>query len=210
MVLGTFGSHTEDSKADLHRHAETYAQLDRLIARLNNQPAHDWESSIERLAAFPPGTPRLTRLNGDLDTVALHALATKYAYFDSWLTAMFEEAAREGAVLVEVRFGAGDGLGPQHMHLFRQAERRVSEKFPHFCAEAIAAIRLSALGETDAFESCLRARDDGLAGSTLYPTRTIPRRIGRGPTRVRKELPKRDWASRSMRGSSRPPTSPQL
>ena len=156
-------------KADLHRHAETYAQLDRLISRLNNQPAHDWESSIERLSELPPGMPRLTRLNGDLDTVAMHALAAKYAYFESWLTAVFEEAAHEGAVLVEVRFGVGDGLDPQHMYLFRQAESRVREKFPDFYAEAIAAIRLSALGEPDAFESCLRARDDGLAGIDFIP-----------------------------------------
>ena len=159
----------EIPKADLHRHAETYAQLDRLIARLNGRPAHDWKGSIERLAELPPGMPRLSRLNGDLDTVALHALAVKYVYFDSWLTAMFEEAAHEGAVLVEVRFGVGDGLGPQHMYLFRQAERRVREKFPYFCAEAIAAVRLSALGQPDTFESCLRARDDGLAGIDFIP-----------------------------------------
>ena len=159
----------EIPKADLHRHAETYAQLDRLIARLNSRPAHDWKGSIERLAELPPGMPRLNRLNGDLDTVALHALAVKYVYFDSWLTAMFEEAAHDGAVLVEVRFGVGDGLGPQHMYLFRQAERRVREKFPYFCAEAIAAVRLSALGQPDTFESCLRARDDGLAGIDFIP-----------------------------------------
>lgn len=159
----------EIPKADLHRHAETYAHLDRLIAKLNNRPPHDWESWVERLAELPPGMPRLKRLNGDLDTVALHALAVKYVYFDSWLTAMFEEAAHEGAMLVEVRFGVGDGLAPQHMFLFRQAERRIREKFPYFCAEAIAAVRLSALGQPDAFESCLRARDDGLAGIDFIP-----------------------------------------
>ena len=156
-------------KADLHRHAETYAHLDRLIARLNNRPPHDWESWIEHLAELPPGMPRLNRLNGDLDTVALHALAVKYVYFDSWLIAMFEEAAHEGAMLVEVRFGVGDGLDPQHMFLFRQAERRIREKFPYFCAEAIAAVRMSALGQPDVFESCLRARDDGLAGIDFIP-----------------------------------------
>ena len=40
----------------------------------------------------------------------------------------------------------------------------------------------------------------GWQGSTLYPNRTIPRQIGRGPPRVPIGLPKRDWASRSMRG----------
>ena len=40
---------------------------------------------------------------------------------------------------------------------------------PYFCAEAIAAIRMSALGQPDVFESCLRARDDGLAGIDFIP-----------------------------------------
>ena len=157
------------AKADLHLHAETYAHLDRLIATRDNRPPYYWKDSIKRLAELPPGMPRLERLNGDLDTTELDGLAVDYVHFVAWVTAMLEDAAREGAVLVEVRFGAGTGLGPRHMSLFREAERRVRKQFPYFYAEAIAVIRLSTVSGLEAFETCLRARDQGLAGIDFLP-----------------------------------------
>lgn len=156
-------------KTDLHRHAETYAHLDRLVAKLDNRPLYDWQRSVERLAKLPPGVARIDRLNGDLDIAELHPLAANYVHFESWLAALFTEAAQQGAVLVEVRFGVGDGLGPQHMRLFRRAESRVREKFPNFYAEAIGAVRLSALDVPETLESCLRARESGLAGIDFIP-----------------------------------------
>ena len=39
-------------------------------------------------------------------------------------------------MLLEIRVGVGAGLGPDHMALFREAERRVREEYPDFHAEA--------------------------------------------------------------------------
>ena len=124
---------------------------------------------MKRLAELPPGMPRLARLNGDLDTAELNDLAVGYAHFVPWVAATLESAAREGAVLVEVRFGAGAGLGPHHMSLFREAERRVRDRYPLFYAEAIAVIRLSTADAPGAFETCLRAREQGLSGVDFLP-----------------------------------------
>lgn len=156
-------------KADLHRHAETYAHLDRLLAERDDHPPYDWESSLESLAELPPGMPRVRRLNGDLDTAQLNALAVGYGHFVPWVSNMLEGAARDGALLVEVRFGVGAGLGPYHMALFREAERRVRERHPLFYAEAIGVMRLSTASPPEAFESCLRAREQGLAGIDFIP-----------------------------------------
>ena len=156
-------------KADLHRHAETFAHLDRLLAERDGRPAYDWEISIKSLSELPPRIPRIERLNGDLDTAELNALAVGYAHFVPWVSAMLEGAARDGAVLVEVRFGVGAGLGPSHMSLFREAERRVRERHPLFYAEALGVIRLSTANAPAAFESCLRAREQGLAGIDFIP-----------------------------------------
>ena len=49
-------------KADLHRHAETSAHLDRLLAERNDLPPYDWEISMKSLAELPPGMPRIERL----------------------------------------------------------------------------------------------------------------------------------------------------
>ena len=159
----------EIPKADLHRHAEQYAQLDRLIAMRDNRLPYDWNDSVQRLAKLPPGMPRLQRLNGDLDTSELHALAVNYVHFAEFVTTMLEEAARQGAVLVELRTGVGAGMGPHHMSLFREAERRVRERYPHFYAEALAAIRVPTVGGPEAFESILRESGQGLAGVDFIP-----------------------------------------
>ena len=102
-------------KTDLHRHAETFAHLDRLIAARDGRTPYAWRDSVERLAELPPGMPRLARLNGDLDTAALHALAVSYVHFVEYTTAIMRDAASDGAVLLEIRFGVGAGLGPDPM-----------------------------------------------------------------------------------------------
>lgn len=155
-------------KADLHRHAETYANLDRLIARRDNRPPYDWQGSIKRMAELPPGVPRIERFNGDLDTAELDPLALDYVHFVEWVTANLEEAAEEGTVLVELRFGVGAGMGPDHMSKFREAERNVRDRYPCFYAEALGVMRVPTAGRPDGFESVLRAHDQGLAGIDFF------------------------------------------
>jgi hypothetical protein len=53
-------------KADLHVHAEASARMDRVLARREGRPAHNWRREAARLVAeVPPGMARLARLNGD-------------------------------------------------------------------------------------------------------------------------------------------------
>ena len=155
-------------KTDLHRHAETGAHLDRLFAARDGRPPYDWKDAVERLAELPPGMPRLARLDGDLDMAALRPIAVSYVHFVEYTTATMREAASDGAVLLEIRVGVGAGLGPDHMALFREAERRVREEYPDFHAEAIGVMRPTP-DEAEAFETCLRARDQGLAGIDFIP-----------------------------------------
>ena len=155
-------------KVDIHRHAESMAHLDRLFAARDHRPPYDWEDSIARLTELPPGMPRLARLDGDLDGAALRPIAVSYVHFVEYTTATMREAASDGAVLLEIRVGVGAGLGPDHMALFQEAERRVREEYPDFHAEAIGVMRPTP-DVADAFETCLRARDQGLAGIDFVP-----------------------------------------
>ena len=155
-------------KTDLHRHAETGAHLDRLFAARDGRPPYDWKRAVERLAELPPGMPRLARLDGDLDMAALRPIAVSYVHFLEYTTAIMTDAASDGAVLLEVRFGVGAGLGPDHMSLFREAERRVRERYAHFHAEALGVLQ-PAPDRAEAFDTCLRAREQGLAGIDFIP-----------------------------------------
>jgi adenosine deaminase len=83
--------------------------------------------------------------------------------------ALLEEAARDGAVLVEVRCGGETALRPDFMVLFREAERRVQERYPRLRAEAIAPLLLWYEPERleRVFAACLRAAREGLRGIDL-------------------------------------------
>ena len=114
-------------KADLHMHAETRARLDRLVSRRDNRAAHDWAEELERLEGVPPGMPRLTHTLGSvsesqrLDARRLDALNDDDVFVE-WLSAAMGEVAADGAVLLEVRFGAKGGSAhrKRSMTLFAQ------------------------------------------------------------------------------------------
>ena len=82
-----------------------------------------------------------------------------------------EEAAADGAVLVEVRFGREEVLRPGFMALFREAERRVQARHPALRAEAICILMPWQTPELleRLLDACVRAsrERDGLAGIDL-------------------------------------------
>ena len=161
-------------KVDLHMHAETTARVDRLVSRRDNAPAHDWEQEVRALAGMPPGMARLKHgvaaIHSSLDNDRLLSLNDDDAVFVEWLTDALLETAAEGAVLVEMRFGAKGGLRSGFMSLFREAEGRVRQVYPSFHAEALVVGAWPGReGASEAFASALRAANEGLAGIDFVP-----------------------------------------
>ena len=91
-------------KADLHVHQEQSPRLDRVLAREQGRPPYDWRGWAERLMAEnAPGLARLQHIGVVLpDTLEADAAD---ATFIARVADLLEEAAADGAVLVEVRFG---------------------------------------------------------------------------------------------------------
>lgn len=163
-------------KADLHIHAETDARLDRVLAAREGRAPFDWPAWAARLIAeTPAGMPRLMRLGADggrvLPRETVEALDAAPELFVARVADLLAEGASNGAVLVEVIFGAETIMLPDFMTLFREAERQVRERFPHLRAEAL--IAATKPGEERWIEqllpACIAAARDGLAGLHIIP-----------------------------------------
>jgi adenosine deaminase len=160
-------------KADLHLHQEEVARLERIVARRQGRSPHNWRESARRLIArTSPGESRLMGMyapDADLDLGGVPADEPEYVI--AKIADALEEGAADGAVLVEIRFGAG-GLAltrPDFMALFREAEQQVQARYPRLCAEAIChlplindPIRLQPAKRQ--LERCLQLANEGLGG----------------------------------------------
>lgn len=162
-------------KADLHLHQELFPRLERLVARREGRPPYDWRASARRvMGAVPPGPERLRAIYRPDETLGVdRSLDQDPELFVTRVADLLEEAAADGAVYVEVRFGADRLVAlPDFMAMFREAERRVRARHPRFCAEALGHLSLWAeaerLGaEARKLEACLRAAHDGFGGVDL-------------------------------------------
>ena len=155
-------------KAELHVHQEWFARLDRVLARREGRKPYDWRGWARRLMdEVPSGMPRLRRL-AQTQPVPREA-DTEPGNFVERVEDLLEEAARDGAVLVEARFGSETVLRPHFMELFREAERRTRERHPSFCAEAVVSLILWYEPERveRLLQACLLAAEEGLAGIDL-------------------------------------------
>ena len=114
---------------------------------------------------MPPGMPRLEAIKGELEVDDLDMLAKDH--FVEWVADAMYDAAREGVILVEIRFGAEWVKWPDLMPGFQEAERQVQSSYPDFCAEVImSGVRTP---QPDVMDACLEARRAGLAGIDLFP-----------------------------------------
>lgn len=155
------------TKADLHVHQEWFARLDRVLARREGRKPYDWHGWATRLMdEVPPGMPRLRRL---AQTWPVAKEADDPEGFVERVEDLLEEAAKDGAVLVEVRFGSETVLRPRFMELFREAERRTRQRHPSLCAEAMVSLYLGYEPERveRLLQACLMAAEEGLAGVDL-------------------------------------------
>lgn len=157
-------------KADLHIHQEWAPRLDRVLARREDRKSYDWRGwAREMLMGTPPGVARLRRL-GEISP-APQDLYADHDYFVAWIEDLLEEAANDGAALVEVRCGKREILRPGFMELFREAERRVRTRHPAFYAEAIHILMYWHEPELldRVLDACVRAAGEGLSGiDVLY------------------------------------------
>ncbi|MCI0438241.1 MAG: hypothetical protein L0177_03815 [Chloroflexi bacterium] len=154
-------------KTDIHWHAEVRPRLDLLIARRTGRRPHDWREWLRQVSELPPGMPRLGMLNGDFFRDDESRYETDFVV---WLADALENAAQDGAALVEIRFRPTTVLVPEFMSIFREAEQGVCQGYPGFCAEATISLFLGRPETAEAFEGCLRAREEGLAGIDFIPT----------------------------------------
>lgn len=176
-------------KADLHVHAEAAPRLDRVMARRAGRSPPDMRATVRALLDAPPGIPRLTRMAPPPrpETEALDAAPEN---FIARVADLLEEAAADGAILVEVRFGGTTILRPDFMPLFREAERRVRARYPRLHAEAII-VFVQAYSD-EQIEQCLamsaRSAPEGLAGvdfiSSPYDTKADWRPVYRWAERA--------------------------
>jgi adenosine deaminase len=155
-------------KADLHVHQEWSPRLDRVLARQEGRAPYDWRSWVRGLMTeVDPGMPRLARL-AKVFPASREADAAP-ENFVARVEDLLEEAACDGAVLVEARFGNETVLRPGFMALFREAERRVRSRHPQLRAEALVTLLLWYEPERleRMLEACVQAAREGLAGIDL-------------------------------------------
>ena len=118
---------------------------------------------------MPSGMARLEAIKGELEVADLDRLAK--CNFVEWVADAMCDAAREGAVLVEVRFGAEWVKWPDLMPRFREAERQVQSSHPDFCAEVIIfSIWPTRPDSNIVIDACLEAEKAGLAGIDFVAT----------------------------------------
>ncbi len=155
-------------KVDLHVHQEWSPRLDRVLARRDGRTPYDWAAWKQRLMRdVPAGMPRLGQLASVFPASKEADAADEH--FVVRVADLLAEAAADGAVLVEVRFGNETVLRPHFMELFREAERRVRLRFPRLHAEAVVILMLWFERERleEVLFACERAARDGLAGIDL-------------------------------------------
>jgi adenosine deaminase len=165
-------------KTDVHVHAETVARLGRLVALKRGNDAYDHRPAIKRaMTEVAPGLQRLYALDRAL-TQGTNAkagfdvigLLDQPDYLEACYETLMEDAASQGALLVEVRIGSGVPDYPHFLSCFRAAESRVSKRHPGFCAEPIIAwlTRRGPMVEREVRRT-LSIAAEGVAGIDFYP-----------------------------------------
>lgn len=129
-------------KADIHVHAEWSPRLDRVLSKRAGRAPYKWQTWAENLMySRSAGEDRLSQISEYFP--ATQADDAVPENFVGRVVDLLEEGARDGAILVEVRFGKDLADRPNCLHLFREAEKQVQAKFPDFHAGVIPFIYLN-------------------------------------------------------------------
>jgi adenosine deaminase len=123
-------------KADIHIHPEWAQRLDRVLAKRDGREAYNWRVWAENLMQTePPGEARLHQISSHFPVAREDDAIPEN--FVARVVDLLEEAAADGAVFVEVRFGKDMAERPNCIPLFHEAVRQVQLKYPQFQAAAI-------------------------------------------------------------------------
>jgi adenosine deaminase len=150
-------------KADIHIHQEWSPRLDRVLARQEGREPYNWrEWATNLMKTAPPGAARLRHISSHFPA-SLGADANP-RNFVARVVNMLEEAAADGAVLVETRFGRDMVERPDCLTLFREAERQVQARYPRLRTAAIPFVHLEWETEKVArmLQTCIEWAGDGL------------------------------------------------
>lgn len=129
-------------KADIHIHAEWSPRLDRVMAQREGRKPYDWRAWADNLMKTEaPGADRLSHISGVFPELV--EADKEPENFIARVMAMLEEAAMDGAILIEIRFGKDLAERPDCLALIREAERRVQVTYPNIHLAVIPFIYLS-------------------------------------------------------------------
>ena len=129
-------------KADIHIHAEWSPRLDRVMAKRDGRKPYDWRTWAGNLMQTEaPGADRLSHISGVFPELV--DADKEPENFIVRVVDMLEEAAADGAILIEIRFGKDLAERPDCLALIREAERRVQMTYPNIQVAVIPFIYLS-------------------------------------------------------------------
>ena len=170
-------------KADIHVHAESSARLEQVLVERTGRRSTDWRRRAHELMRdLPPGMPRLETWGPDfpLPRSWVDEVNDKPGYLEAQIGRVLAEAAADGALLVEVMFGARTILRADFLDRFAASLATVRHRFPQFHAVPLLVAQTTADWAATMLPRCLAAARRGLAGLNILPTsRMTNRQIGR-------------------------------
>ncbi len=159
-------------KADIHVHSEAGPRLEQVTAERSGRRATDWRAHArELMRSLPPGMPRLETWGPDLPLprATVDELDRPPGNFKARIAHILVEAATDGAVLVEVLFGASTILRKDFLDLFGEAVGEVRERFPNLHAVPLVAARTTEEWAATLLPRCIAGVRHGLAGINILP-----------------------------------------
>ena len=159
-------------KADIHVHAESSARLEQVLAERTGRRTTDWRSRAHELMRdLPPGMPRLETWgpNFPFPRSWVDEVADNPGCLEAQIGRVLVEAAADGALLVEVMFGARTILRDDFLDRFAASLAAVRDRVPEFHAVPLLVAPTTAEWAATQLPRCLAASRHGLAGLNILP-----------------------------------------
>ena len=159
-------------KADIHVHAESGARLEQVIAQRTGHRVTDWRGKASALMRdLPPGMPRLETWIPDLPYPRswVDEVDGNQEYLAARICRVLVEAAQDGALLVEVMFGARTILRDDFLDRFAASLAAVRGRYPRFHAVPLVVAPVTEEWAATLLPRCLAAARRGLAGLNVLP-----------------------------------------